>query len=143
MKIPAKIVYVYKASFELALAYKAGKPIQINNICKDHTIPNKFLLQLMIQLKNRGLVQSVRGSNGGYLLAKSPAEITLYDLIQAIDSQLFSVCLENEQDRENCLRPLIDVWENINKSIIDNLSGMTLEDIAVKGLSDQNFMYSI
>jgi Rrf2 family protein len=87
MRITAKAEYACFAMLELALNYQAGRPVRVAAIADAHGIDSRFLVQILIQLgsKGAGLVTSVRGQSGGYQLARPPAEISLADIIYAID----------------------------------------------------------
>jgi Rrf2 family protein len=85
MRLSAKAQYGCVAMVELACSYGDKNPVQLKNIAKSHGISQRFLVQILLQLKGAGLVDSARGANGGYLLAKAPAEISLADIINAID----------------------------------------------------------
>lgn len=90
MKISAKVNYAIKAIFELALHYEGKRPLQVDAISRSEGIPSNFLMQILLRLKNSGLVTSARGSLGGYLLAKDPSQIRLADVIQAVDNSFLS-----------------------------------------------------
>jgi len=85
MKLSAKTEYACLAMLQLAEDYAAGEPVQIRRIADEHGIPARFLVQILLQLKGAGLVASTRGAAGGYRLARPPHEITLADVIEAID----------------------------------------------------------
>ena len=81
MKISAKTEYACQALLELALHWPKVEPVQINTIADKHKISLKFLPHILLQLKQFGYVESSRGQKGGYLLAKSPKEISLVDVV--------------------------------------------------------------
>src|SRR3989338_9191115 len=84
INISAKLVYTLQALFELAKVYGGNVPLQAKEIAKKEGIPYKFLEQLFISLKRGGLVKSIRGANGGYILAVSTSKISVYDLFVAV-----------------------------------------------------------
>jgi Rrf2 family cysteine metabolism transcriptional repressor len=85
MRIPAKGQYACIALLELAAHYGDPQPVHIKSIADQHGISQRFLVQILLQLKVNGLVESVRGAAGGYHLARPPEEISLADVINAID----------------------------------------------------------
>lgn len=85
MKISAKAEYACLAVLELALREKQAEPIRATDISEANGIPQRFLVQILLQLKGAGFVASTRGSAGGYRLAQSPEVINLWDIIQVID----------------------------------------------------------
>ena len=72
---------------ELARQYATGTPVQIRTISDRLRIPSRFLVQILLQLKSAGLVTSTRGASGGYQLIRSPDEVSLMDVISAVDSK--------------------------------------------------------
>jgi Rrf2 family cysteine metabolism transcriptional repressor len=85
MRVSAKAQYACIAMVELAVHYEDPQPVHIKTIAEVHGISQRFLVQILLQLKVHGLVESVRGAAGGYHLAKPPEEIRLADVINAID----------------------------------------------------------
>jgi Rrf2 family cysteine metabolism transcriptional repressor len=85
MRLSAKAQYACVAMVELACSHGDKNPVHLKNIAENHGISQRFLVQILLQLKGAGLVDSTRGAMGGYLLAKEPAKISLADIINAID----------------------------------------------------------
>ena len=85
MNLSAKTEYACLAMLELAKEYDTGEPVQLRLIAAEHGIPARFLVQILLQLKGAALVASTRGAAGGYRLARPPQEITLADVIDAIE----------------------------------------------------------
>ena len=91
MRISARCDYACKALLELALHWPNTEPLQINEISKTHDIPKRYLVQILMQLKGMGLVESIRGKDGGYKLTRSPAEITLVEVMRHVGGPLLPV----------------------------------------------------
>jgi Rrf2 family cysteine metabolism transcriptional repressor len=85
MRVSAKAQYACIAMLELASNYQDPQLLQVKTIADNHGISPRFLVQILLQLKVNGLVRSLRGAAGGYQLARSPEEISLADVINAID----------------------------------------------------------
>jgi len=85
MRVSAKTEYACIAMLELAANYASLQPVRVKAIADAHGIPQRFLVQILLQLKGAGLVESVRGASGGYLLSRPPAEISVADVVQLID----------------------------------------------------------
>jgi Rrf2 family protein len=85
MRVSAKAEYACLAVIELAANYDGPQPVRVKTIADTHGIPQRFLVQILLQLKGAGLVVSLRGAAGGYQLARPPEEISLADVINAID----------------------------------------------------------
>ena len=118
MRLSAKAQYACVAMVDLACSHGNANPIHLKDIADKHGISQRFLVQILLQLKGAGLADSTRGATGGYLLAKPPAQISLADIIHAIDQppppapaalgglyatnivQVVSSVLQEAQDRE-------------------------------------------
>jgi Rrf2 family cysteine metabolism transcriptional repressor len=85
MRLSAKAQYACIAMLELAGAYPDTQLVQVKTIAEVHGISQRFLVQILLQLKVHGLVRSTRGAAGGYQLAQRPEAISLADIIHAID----------------------------------------------------------
>ena len=87
MKLTTKGRYAVMAMADIA-SNSSGKPVSLTEISLRQNISISYLEQLFLKLKNKNLVKSIRGSEGGYILEKSPAEITLQNIIDAVDEQI-------------------------------------------------------
>ncbi len=81
----SKSEYALLALLELALAQTSGEPLQIREIASRQAIPDRYLEQLLATLRREGLVRSQRGAKGGYLLGREPRQISLWEVLQAIE----------------------------------------------------------
>lgn len=108
-------------------------PIPLNSISDRQDISIGYLEQLMAPLKKEGLIRSVRGAQGGYLLARDPKDITVGDIIRALEGPIAPVACVSEDypeecDRaEGCVTRL--VWAKVRDSIVDVLDSLTLHDL--------------
>lgn len=133
MKLSTRTRYGLRAALELALQHDK-EPLQIKTIARRQDISIKYLEQIIAILKTSGLVESIRGPHGGYLLAKTPEEITLYDLFRALEGSGTTVeCLENKNccsRHSGCVAR--QAWAKLQKSIDDALKSLTLKELASK-----------
>ncbi|MBI3605121.1 MAG: Rrf2 family transcriptional regulator [Nitrospirae bacterium] len=135
MRFSAKAEYGVWALLELALNEGRG-PLQVRSISKKHHIPLRFLEQVMSVLKNGGLVESIRGAQGGYILARLPKEITLEEIVQCIEGPLSPmICITGGDDKQ-CLQPaeppsciLKGVWQEVRQAILSVLERITLQEL--------------
>src|SRR4030043_711904 len=129
MKLSTKIRYGSRAMVELASHYGEGA-IELKEIAKKENISPKYLEQVIIPLRTAGLVESVRGSKGGYSLAKSPSEISLKDVIEVLEGPLRLVdCLADPkicQKIHSCVTR--EVWNEATNAINRVLGSVTLEE---------------
>lgn len=127
MKISAKIDYACRALLELSLHWPNREPLSIQAISQRQGIPLKFLMQILLNLKQLGLVQSIRGNRGGYLLGKVPRDITLREVIQ-----YFSENSLGEVKSANRKRPSIldTTWQEAEEMYFSFLEEKNFEDMA-------------
>ena len=144
MKLSTKSRYAARLMVNLALVYKQG-PIQLNEIAKREEISEKYLSQIVILLRGAGLIRSVRGAKGGYLLSRDPAEITLKDIVEVTEGGLNILdCLNDE---ESCGRSgkcvTKQIWDRVTAVITETLENITLQDLAEQIQDSGKGMYYI
>lgn len=139
MKLSTRSRYGLRAILELAMEYGTG-PLQIKVIAKRQDISNKYLEQLMAILKSSGLVRSVRGAKGGYILAKEPREIRVSDIFSALEGPLVTVdCLDHPEFCTRCTDCVTrHVWAEIQNSIQGVMESITLHDLVDKSKSNKD-----
>lgn len=132
MRLSTKGRYGLKAMFQLALHYGEG-PIPLNNVAQEQKISESYLEQLVATLKKNGFLESVRGAQGGYYLSKSPSEITVGNILRALEGDIAPADCVIDGDDINCERAEYCVtklvWEKIRDSIDDVVDSITLQDM--------------
>jgi Rrf2 family protein len=130
VRVTAKVDYAVRAAIELAAA--GDGPVKGERIAEAQSIPFKFLENILIELKHAGLVRSQRGAEGGYWLAKAPEEITLAEVVRAIEGPIANVRGEGPQDVEygGSARRLQEVWIAVRANLRSVLEHVTLADLA-------------
>ncbi|MHC4597933.1 MAG: RrF2 family transcriptional regulator [Planctomycetota bacterium] len=134
MKVSTRSRYGLRALVELAREFGKG-PVFMETIAKRQDLSRKYLHALLTRLKTEGLVESKRGAQGGYHLARPPEEIRLNDVFRALEGTLAILdCVEDEGacDRSETCRAR-DVWSGLTGTIEDYLAGMTLADLLAEG----------
>lgn len=128
MRLSTKGRYSVRAMCRLGLSYKKV-PVSLSEISKKEGISLDYLEQLFNKLKKEGLVKSIRGPRGGYLLAKDPKKISMGDIIAAVDEKIeIENCLAKRcRKLNNC--PTRTLWRQIDKKINETLNKVTLEDL--------------
>ncbi|HEY1331382.1 MAG TPA: Rrf2 family transcriptional regulator [Actinomycetota bacterium] len=131
MRISAKADYAVRAAVELAAADDAG-PMKADQIATAQGIPLNFLLNILAELRHARLVQSHRGAAGGFRLARSPSEITLADVIRAVEGPLANVheVRPDELEYPGPASALRDVWIAVRANLRAVLETVTLQDLA-------------
>jgi Rrf2 family protein len=137
MRVSAKVDYAVRAGVELAAAAD-GRPVKGDHIAQSQEIPLKFLENILLDLKHAGLVQSQRGAEGGYWLARSPEEISLADVIRAVEGPIANVRgLRPEQvEYGGASEQLRDVWIAVRANLRAVLEKVTLADVAAGRLPE-------
>lgn len=142
MRISAKIDYACRALLELSLYWPNNVPMQINTIAVNQQIPTKFLTQILLNLKQIGYVQSVRGKKGGYLLAKAPQKILLNELVESFGGIGFSTAENRHSGHSDHAMDLI--WGEIDESLLKTMGKISFETICDRKRSrDQAFTFQI
>jgi len=133
MRISTKGRYGLRVMLELALRHGQG-PVMMSTLATSQNISRKYLHSLLTSLKAVGLVRSVRGAGGGYVLALEPSEIRVAQVVQALEGSLLPV--ECAKDGSVCERSETcaahDVWEELGRAMEKVLSGITLKELAVR-----------
>jgi Rrf2 family transcriptional regulator, cysteine metabolism repressor len=131
MRVSSKGEYGLRALFDLAQRYGAG-PVQSHDIHERQGIDENYLNQILISLRKAGLIESVRGPQGGHRLARSPAQITLLEVVVALEGPL----LPADAGREigDAAEPIDldivrDVWSGAREALEQYLGNLTLEDL--------------
>jgi Rrf2 family protein len=135
VRISAKTDYALRAAIELA-AVGTSDPVKGEAIATAQGIPLRFLENILGDLRNAGVVESRRGVDGGYLLARPPAQITLADVIRAVDGPLANVAgiRPNLLEYKGSTEKLTDIWVGVRAALRSVLEETTLADMAEKKL---------
>ncbi len=131
MKLSTRTRYAVRAMIELA-KHETNRPLQLKIIAERQEISIKYLEQLMAVLKSAGLIKSIRGSKGGYVLSKAPDQIALNDILRCVEGPISTVeCVE---DSARCSRAADcaarEVWKQVEQAIETVLQSITLQDVA-------------
>jgi len=134
MKLTTKSEYAILALIYIARHSENGSYVKIEQICKEYDIPQNYLEQLFLHLKQNQLVQSKRGVNGGYKLAQSPENITLAQVIRMMDGALApsdsvsKFYFDHTPVEEE--KKIVQILQDIRDYISDKLEHTSLKDVA-------------
>lgn len=126
MKISAKAEYACLAMLALARRRIDDPPLRIREIAEVEEIPERYLVQILLQLKGAGLVASTRGASGGYRLARSPQRISFFDVLSAIDGTADTT----REAAAGSSRALASVWSLVRDAQRAVLQKITIAEIA-------------
>ena len=128
MKISRTVAYAVQAVLQLAQA-DADTPVPCSQLAKEGRMPERFLLQILRNLVTHQLLRSTRGVEGGYALARPAAEITLFDVIEAVDGPLIPSIPPLESLSEPATRRLSEVLHRVTAAARRELSSVSLADL--------------
>lgn len=130
MKISTKSRYGTRAVLEIALN-RSGDKLTRKQISKNQEIPSSYLENILISLKTKGIIRTIRGPKGGYELAKEPEEITVFEIVNILEGP--SDLIPCPDDSNTCTRSSIsvttDVWRRLQEVQKDLLSEITIKDL--------------
>ncbi|MCX6956603.1 MAG: Rrf2 family transcriptional regulator [Verrucomicrobia bacterium] len=137
MKISVKVDYACRVMAELARLHGSGGLAQIDQLAQTEAVPASFLAQILLKLRDHGLITSRRGNQGGYTLARPPEEISLYDILIAVEGQ----CLQlsgNFQGRSG--RRLKQVWDDVSACLVEKTKSYTLNQLSSKNPAEMYYI---
>jgi len=157
LELSSRGTYALLAVFELALSYEVGEPLQIKELASRQNIPDRYLEQLLATLRNipdryleqllatlrrRGLVKSQRGARGGYLLARPPSFISLWEIMETIEGEECEQTSPTESTLELSL--IREVWTKATCQVEKTLRTISLKDLCEnRALRQATLMYYI
>lgn len=129
MNITSKTQYGLKAMLDIVYHHRAG-PVQRRHIAARQGIPTDYMDQILMRLRNSGLIHSLRGREGGYHLALEPDEITVWDIVQAVEDEPYTVDSPRIDPKCAYATALISdpAWAEAEKLIEKSLRGKSLAD---------------
>lgn len=136
MRLSAKADYAIRATVELAAA--GDGPVKSERVAQAQAIPPRFLEHILLDLKHAGLIASQRGAEGGYWLARPAEEITVAEVIRAVEGPLANVrgVRPEELEYEGRAAPLKEVFVALRANVRAVLEAVTLADVAAGELPD-------
>lgn len=133
MKLSTKGRYGTRATLDLAM-YQDNGPVNLKDMAERQAISRRYLEHLMSRLVTAGIVRSVRGRSGGFVLAREPSEITLAEVVEALEGPINVV--ECTSDPSTCNRAsgcvTRDIWDEVSRIITHHLASITLDDLRMR-----------
>ena len=140
MKISTKGRYCLRALIDLA-QYSEIEPVSISSIAARQDISERYLEQLMTLLKKAGIIKSIRGAGGGYVLAKDAGDISVGEVLRALEGSLEPVECAAFKEEDSCAASDICVtkyvWQRINESINRTVDEISIKQLVEEGRSKQ------
>ena len=137
MRISVKVDYACRVMAELARLEDSGELAQIDHLARTEAVPANFLAQILGKLRTHGLIASRRGNLGGYRLARPADEISLHDIMLAVEGEFLGLS-GNFQGQSG--RRLKQVWHEVRASFDDKLKSYTLDQLAAKSPGEMYYI---
>lgn len=144
MELSCKSEYALLALMVLVDHYPEGDPVQIRQIAAQQNIPDRYLEQLLANLRRSGLVRSQRGAKGGYLLAREPWQVTLLEVINCIEGRDITAAIDEPADTAE-KAVIQEVWQWAYTQMSDAFKDCTLQELCDRRTAKQQsqLMYYI
>jgi Rrf2 family protein len=139
VKLSVRSDYAARAVLGLARHYPTGAAVRVEDLASSQAVPANYLVQILIELKAQGIAKSVRGKEGGYLLARPPAQISLGDVLRAVHGEVFDTPALSDP---NCAPELRGAWQRLKAAADKAAYGITFQQLLDEG-ADKEKMYYI
>ena len=139
MKLSVKSDYAARAVLGLARHYSGGVALRVEDLAAEQGIPGNYLVQILIELKAQGISRSLRGKEGGYLLARPPSEISLGDVLRAVHGSVFDTPALSDPD---CPPELRRAWNRLKETLESAANSITFQKLLEES-SEKEKMYYI
>ena len=138
MKLSVKSDYAARAVLGLARHFPTGEALRVEDLAAEQVIPANYLVQILIELKAQGIARSVRGKEGGYLLAKPPAEISLGDVLRAVHGTVFDTPALSDSD---CPPELRRAWQRLQATMEAAANAVTFQQLLEESTAKEKMYY--
>jgi Rrf2 family transcriptional regulator, cysteine metabolism repressor len=138
VNLSVKSDYAARAVLCLARHYPANTVLRIEDVAREQNVPRKYIPQILVQLKGKGIVRSVRGKEGGYLLGRLPSEITLGDVLRAVHGTMFDTPALRAP---RCPPELRRAWEKLQRALETAADAVTFQQLLDEGVEKDKMYY--
>ena len=138
MKLSVKSDYAARAVLGLARHHPTGAAVRVEDLASAQGVPANYLVQILIELKAQGIARSVRGKEGGYLLARAPSEITLGDVLRAVHGEMFDTPALSDP---NCPPELSRAWRRLKSAVNEAADRITFQQLLDEGAEKEKMYY--
>jgi Rrf2 family protein len=129
VKLSRKLEYACRVLAQLGRIYGQNKLAHIDSLAAAEAIPANYLVQILNELRGAGLIISKRGKQGGYALARDPKQITLTEIVKALEGELLE---HNFENTGHSGQRVTNIWTEVGATLEDKLREYTLEDLVVR-----------
>jgi Rrf2 family protein len=138
VKLSVKSDYAARAVLGLARHFPTGIALRVEDVAAEQGVPANYLVQILIELKAQGIAKSVRGKDGGYLLARPPSEITLGDVLRAVHGQVFDTPALSDKA---CPPELRRAWKRLQRMMENTANGITFQQLLEESAEKEKMYY--
>jgi len=138
VKLSVKSDYATRAVLGLARHYATGKALRVEDLATEQAVPANYLVQILIELKAQGIARSVRGKAGGYLLGRSPGEISLGDVLRSVHGKVFDTPALSDSD---CPPELRQAWLRLQQALEAVADGITFQQLLDESAEKEKMYY--
>ena len=138
MKLSVKSDYAARAVSGLTRHYHSGEALKVEDLAGEFEIPANYLVQILIELKAHHIVKSIRGKEGGYMLARPPAEITMGDVIRAIHGQVFDTPALADA---SCPPELRNAWKTLQMTLDQTANSINFQRLIEEASAKEKMYY--
>lgn len=129
VELSSRVEYALLALLELASHHPQERPLTVKEMTANQEIPERYLDQILTVLRRAGLIQSLRGAKGGYLLAKKPWQITLLDVFSALEGDGNGKVQKLAESATIEKTAVLEIWQEIRQASLAALGKYTLQDL--------------
>jgi Rrf2 family protein len=138
VKLSVKSDYAARAVLGLARHYQDGETMKVEDLADEQGVPANYLVQILIELKSQRIVRSLRGKDGGYLLARAPGEITLGDVLRCVHGQVFDSPALSDPE---CPPELRDAWRRLQHALEAAANAINFQQLLDQGAGKEKMYY--
>jgi Rrf2 family protein len=141
LELPSKVEYALLALLELTSHFDKSNPLTISEIAAKQNIPDRYLEHIFTNLRRGGMVQSLRGSKGGYILSRDPSQIVVLEVVSLVEGDR-----KDKESGDTVERQLVrEIWHKANHASLNILERYTLQDLCQRrdSLKQEGLMYYI
>lgn len=138
VKLSVKSDYAARAVLGLARHFPTGEALKAEELAASCGIPPNYLVQILIELKAQQIVRSLRGKEGGYLLARAPAEVSLGDVLRAVHGEVFDSPALGDP---HCPAELRKAWKKMQTDLNESAAGITFQKLLKEGAEKEKMYY--
>jgi Rrf2 family protein len=137
VKLSVKVDYACRVLAQLARLHGSDGLAHIEGLAKVEAVPANYLVQILSELRNGGLITSRRGKQGGYALARPPEEITLLDIVRVIEGELLEL---SPPGAGQSGKRVNKIWSEVRDAFEANAASYSLDQMAVKGTEEMYYI---